>query len=183
MSPSHSPLRTPASLMQAHTTFFSQLIHIHTSLFILVAMITTIPLLPLQLEQMIQLLPKQSLSSNTMVCMVCCMSLGTATNINSQLLLFVAEHPLFTLQLHGANQNTTVVCSATGGYPPITNISLLKNGNVVASTASESRLQVNAADVGSNHFGLYVCLVNLSGVAIQQNVVLKERGIVFIVQL
>ena len=105
---------------------------------------------------------------------------GIATNITlikNQLLLFVAENPSFTLQLHGANQNTSVVCSATGGYPPITNISLLKNGNVVASTASESRLQVNTADVASNHFGLYICLVNLSGVAIQQSVVLKERGI------
>ena len=76
------------------------------------------------------------------------------------------------------NQNTTVVCSVTGGYPPITNISLLKNGNVIASTASESRLQVDTADiVACNHFGLYVCLVNLSDVAIQQSVVLKERGI------
>ena len=112
---------------------------------------------------------------------------GIATNItlnkiNSRLLLFVAEHPSFTLQLHGANQNTTVVCSATGGYPPITNLSLLKNGNVVASTASESRLQVNTADVASNHFGLYICLVNLSGVAIQQSVVLKERGIVTVLK-
>jgi len=90
----------------------------------------------------------------------------------------VAEHPSLSLQLQGVNQNTTVVCSATGGYPPITNISLLKNGNVIASTASESRLQVDTADIiASNHFGLYVCLVNLSGVAIQQSVLLKERGI------
>jgi len=80
------------------------------------------------------------------------------------------------MQLHGVNQNTTVVCSATGGYPPITNISLLKNDNVITTTASEPRLQVNAADIASNHFGLYVCLVNLSGVAIQRSVVLKERG-------
>ena len=112
---------------------------------------------------------------------------GIATNItlnkiDSQLLLFVAEHPLFTLQLHGANQNTSVVCSATGGYPPIANISLLKNGNVVTSTATESRLQVNTADIASNHFGLYVCLVNLSGVTLQQNVVLKERGIVTVLK-
>jgi len=94
----------------------------------------------------------------------------------------VAEHPLLTLQLHGVNQNTNLVCSATGGYPPITNISLLKDGNVIANTASESRLQVNTADIASNHFGLYICLVNLSGVAIQRSVVLKERGIVAILK-
>jgi len=85
---------------------------------------------------------------------------------------------MFTVQLQGVNQNTTVVCSATGGYPPITNISLLKNNRVIATTASESRLQVNAADILSNHFGLYICLVNLSGVAIQRSVVVKERGMI-----
>ena len=83
---------------------------------------------------------------------------------------------MFTVQLQGVNQNTTVVCSATGGYPPITNISLLKTGNIITTTTSEPRIQVNVADIACNHFGLYVCLVNLSGVAIQQSVVLKERG-------
>ena len=71
-----------------------------------------------------------------------------------------------------------LVCSATGGYPPITNISLLKNGDVIASAASDSTLQVNTADLPTNinHYGLYVCLVNLSGISLQQSVVLKKRG-------
>ena len=59
----------------------------------------------------------------------------------------VAEHSSFTLQLNGTNENTMLVWSATGGYPPITNISLLKNGDVIASAASESTLQVNTADL------------------------------------
>ena len=90
----------------------------------------------------------------------------------------VAEHPLFTLQLNGTDQNAMLVCSATGGYPPITNISLLKNGDVIASSASEYTLQVNTADIPPNisHYGLYVCLVDLSGVPLQQSVVLDKRG-------
>ena len=74
----------------------------------------------------------------------------------------VAEHSSFTLQLNGTNENTMLVCSATGGYPPITNISLLKNGDVIASAASVSTLQVNTADLSPNinHYGLYVCLVD-----------------------
>ena len=79
---------------------------------------------------------------------------------------------MFTLQLNGTDQNAMLVCSATGGYPPITNISLLKNGAVIASTASESTLQVNT----SHHYGLYTCCVNLSGLTLQQGVVWKERG-------
>ena len=53
-----------------------------------------------------------------------------------------------------------LVCSATGGYPPITNISLLKNGDMMASATSESTLQVNIADLPTNinHYGLYICL-------------------------
>ena len=74
-----------------------------------------------------------------------------------------------------------LVCSATGGYPPITNISLLKNGDVIASAASDSTLQVNTADLppNINRYGLYVCLVDLSGIQLQQSVVLSERGRLF----
>ena len=62
-------------------------------------------------------------------------------------IFLVAEHSSFTLQLNGTNENTTLVCSATGGYPPITNISLLKNDDMITSAASESALQVNTADL------------------------------------
>ena len=90
----------------------------------------------------------------------------------------VVEHPSFTLQLNGTDENAMLVCSATGGYPPITNISLLKNGDVIASSASESTLQVNTADTppNINHYGLYVCRVDLSGILLQQSVVLNKRG-------
>ena len=92
--------------------------------------------------------------------------------------LSVAEQPIFTLQLNGTNENTMLVCSATGGYPPITNISLLKNGGVIASAARESTLQVNTADLPPdiNRYGLYVCLVEFSGFPLQQSVVLERRG-------
>ena len=85
---------------------------------------------------------------------------------------------MFNLQLNGTDQNAMVVCSATGGYPPITNISLLKNGDVIASTASESTLQVNTADLSPSisHYGLYVCHVDLSGIPLEQSVVLEKRG-------
>ena len=85
---------------------------------------------------------------------------------------------MFTLQLNGTNENTMLVCSATGGYPPITNISLLKNGGVIASAASESTLQVNTVDIPPNvsRYGLYVCLVDLSGILLQQSVVLDKRS-------
>ena len=85
---------------------------------------------------------------------------------------------MFTLQLNGTNENAMVVCSASGGYPPITNISLHKNGDVIASTASESTLQVNAADIppSISRYGLYICLLELSGVPLQQSVMLNKKG-------
>ena len=90
----------------------------------------------------------------------------------------VAEHPLITLQLNGTDQNAMVICSATGGYPPISNISLLKNGDAIASAVSESTLQVNTADLSPSisHYGLYVCHVNLSGIPLQQSVMLNKKG-------
>ena len=87
--------------------------------------------------------------------------------------------------MNGTDQNAMLVCSATGGYPPITNISLLKNGDVIASSASKSTLHVNAADIppNINHYGLYICRVDLSGVPLQRSVVLEKRGKLFIVVL
>ena len=85
---------------------------------------------------------------------------------------------MFTLQLNGTNENAVLVCSATGGYPPITNISLFKNGDLIASAANESTLQVNTVDIPPNisRYGLYICHVNLSGIPLQQSVILDKRG-------
>ena len=72
-----------------------------------------------------------------------------------------------------------LVCSATGGYPPITNISLLKNGDVIASAASDSTLQVNTADLPLTLTAMdcmSACLVDFSGFPLQQSVVLERRG-------
>ena len=71
-----------------------------------------------------------------------------------------------------------LVYSATGGYPPITNISLLKNDDMIASAASVFTLQVNIADLPTNisRYGLYVCLVDFSGFPLQQSVVLERIG-------
>jgi len=72
--------------------------------------------------------------------------------------------------------NVSLICSATGGYPPITNISLLKNSNVIAYTTTESGLKISTADVASYRFGLYICLVNNSVMNFQESTILREKG-------
>ena len=74
----------------------------------------------------------------------------------------VAEYPLFTLTLNGTNENAVLVCSATRGYPPITNIAFLKNGDVIASAASVFTLQVNTADLPPNISRYMGCISVLS---------------------
>ena len=56
------------------------------------------------------------------------------------------------------------------------NISFLKNSDVIAYTTTESRLQISTDDVASNHFGLYVCLVNNSVMSFQDSTLLKEKS-------
>ena len=126
------------------------------------------PLLPVQLEQMTIFLLKQIFSLSIMISLYIIITevVKSLQPVLSDINIFpVADHPSFTLTLNGTNENATLVCSATGGYPPITNISLLKNGDVIASAASESTLQVNTADLPPNisHYGLYVCLVDFLG--------------------
>ena len=49
---------------------------------------------------------------------------------------------------------------------------------MIASAAIVFTLQVNTADIppNINRYGLYVCLVDLSGFPLQQSVVLESRG-------
>ena len=71
-----------------------------------------------------------------------------------------------------------LVCSATGEYPPITNISLLKNGDMITSAILVNLhwKLTQQTFPHFNHYGLYVCLMNFSGFPLQQSVVLERRG-------
>ena len=68
-----------------------------------------------------------------------------------------------------------MVCSANVGYPPITNISIVKNDRVLASTTGAA-VKISTSTTTSTPFGKYICLINSSGITFEETVVIKEEG-------
>ena len=73
-------------------------------------------------------------------------------------------------------ETATITCSASIKYPPLTTISLVKDGVQLAMT-SEEVLHFNTKDVNVNLFGGYRCIMDASGVVLQREILLKEKGI------
>ena len=75
-------------------------------------------------------------------------------------------------------ETATITCSASIKYPPLTTISLVKDGVQLAMT-SEEVLHFNTKDVNVNLFGGYRCIMDASGVVLQREILLKEKGITY----
>ena len=74
------------------------------------------------------------------------------------------------------DDGTNLTCRATIHFPPLSMLSLIKNGQTVA-TSSSGLLQIDMRRINTNVFGLYICQLNASGVIFQRSSTLKERGI------
>ena len=74
------------------------------------------------------------------------------------------------------NESVNISCTASGGYPPVSSISMTKNGELVMTTES-SVLHVNTDTVMGTPFGEYICVVNNSVITVVKAVLLKEKGI------
>ena len=78
------------------------------------------------------------------------------------------------------DDGATLTCRASIEFPPFSMLSLIKNGQTVA-TSTSGLLQIDSKSVKANPFGLYICQLNASGVTLQKSSVLKERGRVCII--
>ena len=75
------------------------------------------------------------------------------------------------------DEGATLTCRASIEFPPFSMLSLIKNGQMVA-TSINSSLQINARSINTNQFGLYICQLNASGATFRRSYTLKEKGIV-----
>ena len=75
------------------------------------------------------------------------------------------------------NENTTLSCTADGGYPSISSISWVKNGRVISTTSDkELMITVAANDTSCSPFGRYKCLVNNSVTTMETSILMKQKG-------
>ena len=70
----------------------------------------------------------------------------------------------------------SLTCRASIAFPQFSKLSLIKNGQTVATSTSEL-LEIDTKGVVANPFGLYVCQLNASGAIFQKSYFLDEQGI------
>ena len=63
----------------------------------------------------------------------------------------------------------------SGGYPPTSSISWVKNGRVI-STASDDQLVISVAADDPQPFGWYVCTVKNSVITTETSLLMKQKG-------
>ena len=69
----------------------------------------------------------------------------------------------------------TLTCRASIEFPPFSMLSLIKNGQRVATSSSET-LQISTKSVSTNPFGFYECRLNASGAIFKKSSFLEEKG-------
>ena len=74
------------------------------------------------------------------------------------------------------DEGATLACQANVGFPPFSNLSLIKNQRTVA-VSSIGMLQINTKSVHANPFGLYICQLNTSGEIFEESTFVKEQGL------
>ena len=74
------------------------------------------------------------------------------------------------------DRGATLNCRAGIEFPPFSMLSIIKNGQAVA-TSSSGMLQTNTKSVNTNPFGLYSCHLNASGAIFKKSYFLEEQGI------
>ena len=74
------------------------------------------------------------------------------------------------------DKGATLNCQGSIEFPPFSMLSLIKNGQTVA-TSSSGQLETNSRNVNANPFGVYTCQLNASGELFEESTFLKEQGL------
>ena len=85
---------------------------------------------------------------------------------------FTAEKRKFPSTL-----NTSLTCTAVGGYPPVDSITLYKNSAPIMRASSSKRVHYNTQNrTTSSQYGRYRCLIDTKITVVEKEVLLQEEG-------
>ena len=75
-----------------------------------------------------------------------------------------------------STEEATMECTAAGGYPPIHNISIMKNGQVIVNQVSHEITYTTGSGLPRNVYGYYTCIVNNTAGASSRHILLQNKG-------
>ena len=75
-----------------------------------------------------------------------------------------------------SNEEAILTCTATGGYPPIHNMSLVKNGQVIVNRVSSEITYTTSGGFPIEVYGTYSCIVNNTAGTSSKTILLQHKG-------
>ena len=75
-----------------------------------------------------------------------------------------------------SKEKATLTCTATGGYPPIHNMSLVKNGQVILNRVSNEITYTPHGGFPKEVYGAYSCIVNNTAGTSSRTILLQHKG-------
>ena len=81
------------------------------------------------------------------------------------------------VKVFDSREVATLQCTAAGGYPPIHNMSLVKNSQVILNRVSSDITYTTSGGLPRNVYGLYECIVNNTAGILSQAILLQHKGI------
>ena len=73
-------------------------------------------------------------------------------------------------------EEATLQCTADGGYPPIHNISLVKNGQVILNRVMDEVTYKTSRGLPRKVYGSYECIVNNTAETSSRTILLQHKG-------
>ena len=73
-------------------------------------------------------------------------------------------------------EEATLHCVAVGGYPPIHNISLVKDGQVILNSFPDEVTYTTSGGLPKEVYGSYNCIVNNTAGASSRTILLQHKG-------
>ena len=80
------------------------------------------------------------------------------------------------VKVFDSNGEATLQCTAVGGYPPVHDITLVKNGQVILNKASDEVTYTTSGGLPRNVYGLYDCIASNIAGTVSETVLLQHKG-------
>ena len=78
-----------------------------------------------------------------------------------------------------SKEEATLRCKVAGGYPPIHNMSLVKNGQVIVNRVSSEINYTTSGGLPQKVYGSYSCIVNNTAGISSRAILLQHKGACF----
>ena len=81
-----------------------------------------------------------------------------------------------SMKVFDSSEQATLQCKAVGGYPPVRNLTVMKNDQVILNRASDKITYTTSGGLPRNVYGLYDCIASNTAGTVSETILLQNKG-------